>query len=200
MSIEARPLPEALDETAARLLSDSFLDDPAYLAIGPRREDRRWAFLLRVHRGSLRVARRWGGPVHGAFDGERLVAASLCFDEGRWPPPKRSMLSMVSVAWTSPGAARRGIPVTALMERHHPRLPHVYLEILGAHPLMQRRGAGRALLERMIDDADQRGLPCYLETTKLENVGYYRGYGFDVDDEAPIGGTATMWFMTRPAR
>jgi ribosomal protein S18 acetylase RimI-like enzyme len=198
--ITVEPLRPELDDVAARLFSDAFLDDPAFVGIGPRNDTRRWSALLRLHRAALKVARRWGGPIHGAMEGDRLLAASVVFDEGLFPPPRRSFLLQLGFALAGPAPVVRGLSVTQLMERRHVKDPHLYLEILAAHPHQQRRGAGRALLGRLGDDADQRGLPVYLETTKPENVPYYGSFGFEVQGEAPIPGDATMWFMLRPPR
>jgi ribosomal protein S18 acetylase RimI-like enzyme len=129
-----------------------------------------------------------------------LLAASVVFDEGRWPPPRRSFLSQLGFVLAGPGPVARGLSVAQLMERRHIKDPHLYLEILAAHPLQQRRGAGRALLTRLVEDADARGLPAYLETTKPDNVAYYRGFGFEVTSDAPLPRDARMWFMLRPPR
>jgi GNAT superfamily N-acetyltransferase len=199
--MELRLLDPEFDEHAARLMSDAFLDDPAYVAIGPRDSGKRWMFLLRLHRQAVRMARRFGGPLHAAMDGDRLAGVSVVFDEGTYPPPPvRSFSYLIPVLASGLGPAMRGLPVSALMARHHVRQPHVYLEVLCAHPLLQRRGAGRALLSRIAGDADTRGLPTYLETTKPENVAYYQGFGFEVQDEVPLRGDARMWFMLRPAK
>src|SRR5207247_4023092 len=93
--ITVEPLRPELDEAAARLISDAFLDDPAFVAIGPDDPKRRWASLLRLNRAALKVARRWGGPVHSAMEDGRLLATSVVFDEGRWPAPKRSLLCVL---------------------------------------------------------------------------------------------------------
>ena len=195
--ITVEPLRPELDVAAATLFADAFLDDPAFVGIGPRDEARRWQALVRLHRAAIKVARKWGGPIHAAMDDGQLFAASVVFDEGRWPPPRRSFLHQLGFVLSGPGPAARGLKVAGLMERRHLRAPHVYLEILAADPQHQRRGAGRALLGRLTDDADGRGLPAYLETTKPENVAYYRAAGFDVTGEASIPGDATMWFMVR---
>ena len=39
--------------------------------------------------------------------------------------------------------------------------------------------------------------PAYLETTKPENVPYYRSFGFEVTSEAALPRDARMWFMQR---
>jgi GNAT superfamily N-acetyltransferase len=198
--ITVEPLRPELDEVAARLFSDAFLDDPAFVAIGPSDPRRRWAAILRLNRAALKVARRWGGPVHAAMEDGRLLAASVMFDEGRWPPPRRSFLYQLGFVLAGPGPVARGLPMAQLMERKHLKAPHLYLEILAAHPLQQRRGAGRALVTRLIEDADRRGLPAYLETTKAENVPYYRSFGFEVMSDAPLPRDARMWFMQREPR
>lgn len=42
----------------------------------------------------------------------------------------------------------------------------------------QRSGMGRALMARVLADADDAALPIYLETAKAENLPYYRSFGF----------------------
>jgi len=55
------------------------------------------------------------------------------------------------------------------------------------------------------EQADQQGVPCYLETERPELVAYYRTFGFDVcsewvvDPEATLGEVGPkMWGMYRP--
>ncbi|MFN3258813.1 MAG: GNAT family N-acetyltransferase [Ilumatobacter sp.] len=108
--------------------------------------------------------------------------------------------------------------IAPLMEAHTPTDDHWYLQLLGTHPDWQRQGLGAALMQSMFERADAEGLPCYLETETLVNVGYYRRHGFDVISEwdvpagehvhrfSSFGDDPTteigphMWGMLRPPR
>lgn len=47
------------------------------------------------------------------------------------------------------------------------------------------------------DQADDAGLPCFLETATLENVAYYSRRGFEVTGQARVAGF-TLYGMVRP--
>jgi ribosomal protein S18 acetylase RimI-like enzyme len=94
--------------------------------------------------------------------------------------------------------------IGAAFAEHSPTEPHCYLNMLATHPDWQRQGLGAALMEVVFAIADEAGLPCYLETETVENVAYYRRYGFEVRSEWDLsaGGEPGphMWGMLRPAR
>lgn len=54
---------------------------------------------------------------------------------------------------------------------------HLYLSVLAVHPNHQRRGVGKAALDWGLKQADDLGLPAYLESTQ-EGRGLYEKYGF----------------------
>jgi ribosomal protein S18 acetylase RimI-like enzyme len=185
---------------ATRVLTDAFLDDPAWLAIGPRSERYRRGMLTAYHRVVIFRARRFGGRVLvGVRDGQ-LAGVGVAFPAGAWPPPEPwSTLMQVPVfVAVGPGPGMRAVRVDALMERGHPPEPHLYLELLAVAPRLQRTGIGRALLERLLSDADAEGVPLHLETARPENLPYYRGFGLEVTSEAALPRGAPMWFMSRP--
>jgi hypothetical protein len=49
-----------------------------------------------------------------------------------------------------------------------------------------------------LDRADRDGLPCYLDTSKAANVGFYEHLGFATVDQVPLGkGGPPGWGMRR---
>ncbi|HEY8638160.1 MAG TPA: GNAT family N-acetyltransferase [Solirubrobacteraceae bacterium] len=197
--LDVRPL-ERRDEPAARaILGRAFLDDPAWIAVGPRSLAHRRMVMRAYYPGVLAAARRWGGPLWCAEREGRPIGVALAFDEGKWPPPQWRIVYEMGVVLGGPGPFWRGLKWEEITTPHHPTEPHVYLWQLATDPTHQRTGAGRSLLERLSDSADERGLPIWLETTKPENVAYYRGSGFAVEGEEPLPRGATVWFMRRPA-
>jgi len=184
---------------ATRVLTDAFLDDPAWVAIGPRAERYRRAMLSAYHRVAISRALRFGGRVLVGIREAALVGVAVAFPGGRWPPPEpwSTLMQAPLFLAAGPGPSIRAARVDALMERAHPPEPHFYLELLAVAPPLQRTGVGRALLDRLLRDADADGVPLHLETARPENVPYYRSFGLDVTDETALPRGARMWFMCR---
>lgn len=95
--------------------------------------------------------------------------------------------------------------IAPVMQEHKPDEPHWYLQLLATHPDWQRQGLGARLMQVVFDTADADGVPCYLETERIELVAYYRHFGFevrsewDVDPDATLGQVGPhMWGMYRP--
>lgn len=53
-----------------------------------------------------------------------------------------------------------------------------YLSIVGVAPAAQGRGIGAQLIEATLAEADQAGVPCYLETFDGRNPRFYARLGF----------------------
>jgi GNAT superfamily N-acetyltransferase len=192
------PLPPDRFREAARLLADAFLDYPAWRAIGPRRERARWRMVNRFYRGALVRAGAHGAPLGASEDG-RLRGAAIIYPVDRWPPPLASFLHEAwGVALCGPGAAVRGLRATSALDAVHPRGPHVFLHTIGVDPRSQRSGAGTALLQHMIADADDRAVPIHLTTSAAENLPYYRRFGFQPDGERRLPRDVPLWSMLRP--
>ena len=85
--------------------------------------------------------------------------------------------------------------------KNHPKEPHWYLFLLVADPEVQRRGIGQMLLDEALSQIDREGVPTYLETQKIENIAYYRRFGFELKNTiTPIDGGPSLYAMVRPAR
>ena len=53
-----------------------------------------------------------------------------------------------------------------------------YLSIIAVSPIAQGQGLGRKLMRDVLADADQEGVPTYLETFTLRNKSFYRRLGY----------------------
>ncbi len=74
-----------------------------------------------------------------------------------------------------------------------------YLLLLVVDPSVQRGGIGTRLQAAGMEQADQDGLDCYLETQKPDNVPYYRRFGYEVVEELrPVPAGPPLWTMRRP--
>jgi GNAT superfamily N-acetyltransferase len=192
-------LAEAAGSDVAQVLTNAFLDDPGWRDVGPDREGHRRLVLWRYHRGLHRKALRWGRPGYAALRDGRLVGVAVTFDSEAWPPPEpiSTLLDVPAFALAGPFAAVRGARADATMKRAHFHEPHLYLWQLAVDPSAQRSGVGRALMARVIADADEATVPIYLETAKPENVPYYRSHGFVETDCEKLPRGAPLWLMLR---
>lgn len=78
---------------------------------------------------------------------------------------------------------------------------HWYIFILGVDAQHQGKGLGAKLLAPVFADADEKGLPCYLETAQASNVRFYEKVGFKVrrSGTEPKSGLAFWTFLREPA-
>ena len=84
--------------------------------------------------------------------------------------------------------------------KNHPE-PHYCLELMGTDPAQQGRGLGAALIEPMVERADDEGVGMYLESSKESNVPYYKRFGFKVTRELQHRRNGpSMWLMWREQR
>jgi ribosomal protein S18 acetylase RimI-like enzyme len=81
---------------------------------------------------------------------------------------------------------------------HEPPEPLLYLSHIGVVPERQGEGLGTALMLDGLAAEDHQGVPAWLETSRVNNVGYYERFGFRTveDADAPDGGPH-IWFMRR---
>ncbi len=180
-------------------LDRAFFDDPldVYLLPDPAQRKR---LLSKIHLIMLRYALRYGEVyTTPAYEG------AAC-----WLPPGRTyptLWRLLSVAWRDPPLAmgwqgyRRFTQVDAYLEHAHRSAvpgPHWYLWELGIDPAHQHQGIGGALLRPILERADHERLPCYLETTNVENPSFYERHGFRVVSEGIAPGTnICVWSMRR---
>ena len=72
-----------------------------------------------------------------------------------------------------------GLALLSAMEKQHPEEPHHYLEFVATHRDRQGKGLGAAVLQPVLDQADDEGLGCYLESSNPKNMSFYFRLGFE---------------------
>jgi len=72
--------------------------------------------------------------------------------------------------------------------------PHQYLIGIGVDPEKQGQAYGKKLLTSLLEVAEEKNHPCYLETHDDENVEIYKKYGFKVASKDVIPGTDIVQF------
>jgi ribosomal protein S18 acetylase RimI-like enzyme len=103
----------------------------------------------------------------------------------------------------SKGAVKRALGASDLMQKEHPKAPHLYLFAIGTRKAARGKGLGKALMAPVLAAADRDALPCYLENSNPANTGFYRSRGFERMKlfEAGPGGPPleAMWREPRQA-
>lgn len=197
--------PSQYDE-AAEILGRAFENDPLLLAIiGPETNPQdRPRLMAAVFTSVLRDHRGHGQPVWGVLDNGRVAAAAVVEHVPRPPSAISTVLGglpslpglLRAVGWN---ALMRGLSALDTLARNRPLEPHIYLNILGVEPRMQRRHFGGAILDYLhqqaISHSNLAGV--YLETATEANVAYYTRFGYKVIGEIhPLG--VRMWRMMQP--
>jgi GNAT superfamily N-acetyltransferase len=185
----------------AEVLADAFLDDPGWVAVGPRREHPRRKYIFRTCLGAIRVASRWCGPSWCIVEGGKPVAVLVGCDPGLWPPPRfRTLMHLTpGPLLAGPAPLARSLGTQRVVEEAHPSYDHFLVWMFAVSPNRQRAGLGRRLMREALARADAGSVPAYLWTGNPENLPYYRSHGFEVISEARIPGEVPNWFMERPA-
>ncbi len=178
----------------SEVLARSFYDDPAVEYVfpnaGTRHKTLRRFFAFQLKRTFI--------PRGECYTTEGMHGASL------WMPPSPGGPGLREVFDAIPLVAilKTRVPATlrmlALMEAHHPRSPHYYLGSIGTDPSWQGKGIGSAVMQPILERCDEEGLPAYLESSKEQNIPFYRRHGFEVSGELRSqDGRLVLWPMWR---
>ena len=76
-----------------------------------------------------------------------------------------------------------------------PKEPMTYLWFIGVNHLFQHEGIGSNLLKEVIEYANQKDLPVFLETSTTENLPWYNRFGFQIYNEVELG--YKLFFLKR---
>jgi ribosomal protein S18 acetylase RimI-like enzyme len=83
-------------------------------------------------------------------------------------------------------------------DRYHPKTPHYYLFAIGVRPDCKGQGIGTQLISHLLRQCDAQGMPAYLENSKEENLAFYEGHGFKVQQQIRFAKSAPpVWLMWR---
>lgn len=194
----ARPAIDADIVELSRVLTRGFTDDPVWRWMAP--DDRRWP------RRMVPVFRHLISPLVGygtTWTTPGLQGAAV------WAPPGKSSFPDSAAVRSAPamlrgfgfGGLRRTLKMVGRMEKVHPKEPHWYLEFLATDAHLRGKGIGSVLIAPALERADDEGVGAYLESSKFDNVPFYRRHGFEVVEEmVATPGAPPIWRMWRDPR
>lgn len=183
--------------TSSRVLAHAFQDDPVFEWLLPD-PDRRRELLPSVFMAF--------SELYLPCDESYIAGSGLAV--AVWVPPRSQPLSEGALdqlgeqlTVTLGDDAARAAELDATLEEHHPEEPAFFLPFIGVVPEQQGRGLGSRLLETVLDQCDDSGIPAFLDATSPENHRLYERHGFETMAEVDVARGPTLWTMWRePAR
>jgi ribosomal protein S18 acetylase RimI-like enzyme len=190
--VRIEPLKPEQTGEAAHLLARAFVTNPLHAAaFGPSPIVANEAF-FRIGLAAMK------GPTLVAVDGSRILGLI------HWVHSPGCQLTGLGKLRIMPKMVK-GLGVASALKvsvwlsawaRHDPGDGHVHLGPIGVEPEAQGRHIGHRLMDRYCEELDRTRTAGYLETDRLENVGFYKRSGFEVVETAPVLGVVN-YFMRR---
>jgi len=186
-------------EAAVAALGDAFAHDPlmAYLfgdhPNGVRASTMAFFSIL------LRARLELDMPAMVVERAGHVLGAAMGYDVTRptWPAARAEAWDRFEAS--APALAARMAAYDAICEAHQPRDGHYYLGVIGVHPSLQGKGAGKALLDAFCEGSrvDGRSHGVYLDTTNPSSLDFYYANGFELRGEGRLG-SMPLWCVWRP--
>jgi GNAT superfamily N-acetyltransferase len=185
-----------VDAAAAALIS-AFADDPVMCHLF-RKDGTRARKLRALFVGEMRRSFTHGA-LHTTADGTPKGAA-IWMAPNKWKSGGLELLGQIPLLFSLGLDTPRALGVLGKMEKIHPTEPHWYLGVLGTAKEHQGKGVGSALLQPILAKCDEEGIPAYLESSKEQNIPFYKRHGFEVTTEIRLKDGPSMWPMWREPR
>jgi GNAT superfamily N-acetyltransferase len=176
---------------AISVLGDAFAQDPLMLYLFHESPHGARAGAMGFFSILLRARIALDMPAYVLEQGDEILGAVMGYDASRpeWPAPLAEELRRYEA--DTPGFAARLDAYGKLADAHQPSEGHYYLGVIGVHPSLQGKGAGKALLGAFcspsLTDPNSRGV--YLETASTASLQFYYRNGFELRGEGNLDGT-----------
>lgn len=184
---------------AIAALGDAFAEDPLMLYLFEKNPNGVRAGILPFFTMILRARIALGMPIYVLQHKDHVLGAAMGNDTTRpaWPPALAEEWAQFENA--VPDFSVRLAAYEKLCEVHEPSEDHYYLGVIGVHPSLQGKGAGKALLDAFCQrsQADAKSHGVYLDTSNPSSLRFYRNNGFELRGEGALDG-APLWCVYRP--
>lgn len=185
--------PDEVGEAIAAL-GDAFADDPLMSYLFHKNPDGIRAGAMEFFSILLRARIALGMPAYVLREAGGILGTTMGYDTSRpaWP-------AVLATEWRQfeagiPGFAARLAAYEKICEAYQPIEDHYYLGVIGIHPSLQRKGAGKAMLDAFctLSLADPKSHGVYLDTSNPSSLQFYYNNGFELRGEGSLD-TATLW-------
>jgi GNAT superfamily N-acetyltransferase len=192
MNLVLRKYSPADVDDCVSLLADAFVSSPLHVsAFGNDRIDQNRRF-FRLALRNMFHGQAFVALVDGAICGYvHFRAWPYCL-----PAPEEIPGAAATVLKPLGEAVPKFIQWFARWCHLDPEEPHIHLGPIGVAPGRQGQGIGTALMNRFVEQLKEERSVGYLETDRLENVEFYKNFGFVIKHEEVVIATPT-WYMSR---
>ncbi len=195
---------------ASEVLARSFAEETMFRHFLGADLEEHWSSLVPFMRAMVEAHAPPTGRVDGALVDRRVVGVSVSVNPSHFPLEGLGVLRIA--LRTLPAILRLGLSrprifrllrVGASMEKFHPRdEPTRYMAFFGVHPDYRVNAVAHQLVARVLQDADETGVGCYLDTAGKTTKRMCHLLGFRVHHELQIDGPdgPTFYGMWRRPR
>lgn len=181
-------------EVAVAALGDAFRNDPLMLYLFREHPDGVRAGTLAFFSILLRARIALGMPAYVLQHADGAPGAAMGYDTSRpaWPAALASEWSQFEHG--VPGLAAKLAAYEQICDAHEPSEGHYYLGVIGVHPSLQGKGAGKALLDAFCarSRADPKSRGVYLDTCNPSSLQFYYNNGFELQGAGSLDATP-LW-------
>lgn len=186
-------------EAAVAALGDAFARDPLMLYLFHENPAGIRAGAMGFFSILLRVRVALDMPALVLRHGDTVLGAAMGYDTSRPTWPEALAEEFRQYQANVPGFADRLAAYGEICDAHEPAGAHFYLGVIGVHPSLQGKGAGKALLEAFCagSHADPASGGVYLDTTSTSSLDFYYRNGFELRGEGRLDATTPVWCVYR---
>jgi ribosomal protein S18 acetylase RimI-like enzyme len=204
LRLDEGPLSRRDRHAAAGVATRAFLDDAYFAYLLPGAKFRAHALPI-LFSGQIGHLGNHGRIVVVRDDGDRVVGVAVWLATGGFPLSIGVQIAQIPSSLRALYSRPHSLTVGGLYLREllnvHPKEPHWYLMLLAVEPTLQRSGVGAMLMEDGIAHIEAERVGAYLETQKIDNLAYYRRFGFELRETLhPAADGPAYYTMWRPAR
>ncbi|KQV38191.1 MULTISPECIES: GNAT family N-acetyltransferase [unclassified Rhizobium] len=185
---------------AVASLGEAFADDPLMLYLFCENPNGIRAGAMEFFSILLRVRIALGMPAYVLQQADRVAGVVMGYDTSRpvWPAALASEWRKLEV--DVPGFAARLAAYERICDAYQPGEDHYYLGVIGVHPSIQGKGAGKAMLDIFSarSQADSKSHGVYLETSNPSSLQFYYRNGFELRGEGSLDATP-LWCVYKRA-
>lgn len=152
---------------------------------------------MRWIRADFRLRLDQHAPDRLSFTTDDYAGGVVWAAPGKWRGHPIGQARAAAALWRVTRNRVRIRAVQEQLDRRHPKPPHLYLTLLGVVPARRGQGVGSALLAPTLAEADERGLPAYVEAGSEDAAGFYHRLGFRGHGEIRVPGAPVIHLMWR---
>lgn len=188
----------------SEVLGDAFKDDPVFLNFAFQNDQKRLGTIQWMSWLMLKYAHNYN-TIYTTT--EELKGVAIWIPPGQFPLNDFRLLLLGAYALPFKFRLSKLFQFISLFlkleELHKANVPqpHWYLLMLGVRPCYQSHGVGRFLIQPILEKADRKGIPCYLETSTERAVRFYQQHSFEVVKTIDFSQKGfQIWTMRREPR